>query len=57
LTKMDGSARGGIAFPIMLDLDLPIYFMGVGETIDSLIPFDRMSYLKSLVGIDEEFQI
>ena len=57
LTKMDGSARGGIAVPIMLELDLPIYFMGIGETVDSLIPFDRLSYLKSLVGIDKEFEI
>ena len=54
LTKMDGTARGGIAVPIMTELNLPIYFMGVGEQVDDLIPFDRQSYLKGLVGIEEE---
>ena len=54
LTKMDGTARGGIAVPIMTELNLPIYFMGVGEHVDDLIPFDRQSYLKGLVGIEEE---
>ena len=56
LTKMDGSARGGIAVPIMTELNLPIYFMGVGEQVDDLIPFDRDSYLKGLIGIGEEAQ-
>lgn len=54
LTKMDGTARGGIAVPIMSELNLPIYFMGVGEQVDDLIPFDRDSYLKGLIGIGEE---
>lgn len=54
LTKMDGTARGGIAVPIMTELNLPIYFMGVGEQVDDLIPFDCQSYLKGLVGIEEE---
>ena len=56
LTKMDGTARGGIAVPIMTELNLPIYFMGVGEQVDDLIPFDRDSYLKGLIGIGEEAQ-
>ena len=54
LTKMDGTARGGIAVPIMTELNLPIYFMGVGEQVDDLIPFDQDSYLKGLIGIEEE---
>ena len=54
LTKMDGTARGGIAVPIMTELNLPIYFLGVGEQVDDLIPFDRDSYLKGLIGIGEE---
>jgi len=53
LTKMDGTARGGIAVPIMAELSLPIYFMGVGEQVDDLIPFNRESYLKGLIGISE----
>ena len=54
LTKMDGTARGGIAVPIMRELNLPIYFMGVGERLADLIPFDRESYLKGLIGMEEE---
>ena len=54
LTKMDGTARGGIAVPIMTELNLPIYFMGVGEHVDDLIPFNCQSYLRGLIGIEEE---
>jgi fused signal recognition particle receptor len=54
LTKMDGTARGGIAVPIMLELNLPIYYMGVGEQVDDLIPFQYENYLKGLIGIEEE---
>ena len=49
LTKMDGTAKGGIAIPIMLELGLPVYFMGVGEQADDLIPFNQKSYLKGLI--------
>ncbi len=54
LTKMDGTARGGIAVSIMHDLQLPIYFMGVGEQVDDLIPFSQDEYLRGLIGIEEE---
>ncbi len=54
LTKMDGTARGGIAVPIMLELNLAVYYIGVGEQIDDLIPFDMDSYLRGLIGIDDE---
>ncbi len=54
LTKMDGTARGGIAVPIMLDLKLPVYYLGVGEQADDLIPFDQLSYLKGLIGLRED---
>jgi fused signal recognition particle receptor len=57
LTKMDGTARGGIAVSIMTELNLPIYFMGVGEQVDDLIPFDRNSYLKGLIGMGEEASV
>jgi len=49
---MDGTAKGGIAVPIMLDLKLPVYYMGVGEKVDDLIPFEIESYLKSLIGVE-----
>ncbi|MBC8213678.1 MAG: signal recognition particle-docking protein FtsY [Candidatus Marinimicrobia bacterium] len=54
LTKMDGTARGGIAVPIMLELNLPVYYIGVGEQVDDLVPFDMDSYLKGLIGIENE---
>ena len=54
LTKMDGTARGGIAIQIMKELNLPVYFMGVGEQAEDLIPFDRESYIKGLIMIEKE---
>ncbi len=50
LTKMDGTARGGIAVQIMKTLNLPVYFMGVGEQVDDLIPFDLNHYLNGLIS-------
>jgi len=54
LTKMDGTARGGIAVQIMKELNLPVYFMGVGEQVEDLIPFDRGSYIKGLILTEKE---
>jgi fused signal recognition particle receptor len=54
LTKMDGTARGGIAVQIMKELDLPVYFMGVGEQVDDLIPFNRGDYINALISTDKE---
>ena len=52
LTKMDGTARGGIAVQIMQELKMPIYYIGVGEKTDDLIPFDLASYIKGLTAIE-----
>ena len=52
LTKMDGTARGGIAVPIMLELQRPVCYIGVGEQVDDLIPFEQQSFIKGLIGID-----
>ena len=54
LTKMDGTARGGIAVPIMKELDLPVYFMGVGEQVDDLVPFVMEDYINALIQTDKE---
>ena len=54
LTKMDGTARGGIAIQIMKELNLPIYFMGIGEKVEDLIPFDCESYIKGLITAEKE---
>jgi len=54
LTKMDGTARGGIAIQIMKELNLPVYFIGVGEQVDDLVPFDRVSYINGLISNEKE---
>ena len=50
LTKLDGSARGGIALAIEDALDIPIKFVGTGESIDDLAQFDPVQYLKGLLS-------
>ncbi len=50
LTKLDGSARGGIALAIEDYLDIPIKFIGTGESIDALAPFNPDEYVKSLIS-------
>jgi fused signal recognition particle receptor len=54
LTKMDGTARGGIALQIMKELSLPVYFLGVGEKVDDLIPFNVEDYINALIRKDKE---
>jgi fused signal recognition particle receptor len=48
LTKLDGTAKGGIAVAIAHDLGLPIRYVGVGEAIDDLIPFTAGEYVEAL---------
>jgi fused signal recognition particle receptor len=50
LTKLDGSAKGGIAIPIAYELGLPVKLMGVGEQIDDLRPFDAHDFARALVA-------
>jgi fused signal recognition particle receptor len=52
LTKLDGSARGGIVLAIYRELKLPVLYVGVGETVDDLVPFDPADYAKALLGDD-----
>ncbi len=51
LTKLDGTARGGVVLAIREDLDVPVKFIGVGEGVDDLQPFDPEEFTK---GIFEE---
>jgi fused signal recognition particle receptor len=51
LTKLDGSAKGGIAVAIAYELGLPVKLVGVGETIDDLRPFDPQDFARALVGV------
>ena len=48
LAKLDGTAKGGVAVAIANDLKLPIRYVGVGEGIDDLVPFDAESYVNGL---------
>src|SRR5215470_3410175 len=48
LTKLDGTAKGGVAVAIAHDLKLPIRYVGVGEGIDDLVPFDPDEYVDGL---------
>jgi fused signal recognition particle receptor len=50
LTKLDGSARGGIAVAIAHELGLPIKLVGIGEQVADLRPFDRADFAKALVA-------
>ena len=49
LTKLDGSAKGGVVVPILDRLKLPIAFVGVGEGVDDLIPFDAEAFVDGLL--------
>jgi len=51
LTKLDGSAKGGVAVPILERLKLPIAFVGVGEQLDDLIPFDAETFVDGLLDV------
>ena len=48
LTKLDGTAKGGVVFAIANRLKLPVKFVGVGEGIDDLIPFNPKDYIEAL---------
>jgi fused signal recognition particle receptor len=50
LTKLDGSAKGGVAIPIVYELGLPVKLVGVGEGLDDLRPFDPQDYARALVS-------
>ena len=50
LTKLDGSAKGGIAVAIAYELGLPVKLIGVGETLDDLRPFDPRDFARALVS-------
>lgn len=49
LTKLDGTAKGGIAFPILQELDLPIMFLCNGETVDDISLFDAENFVDNIL--------
>jgi len=50
LTKLDGSAKGGIVIAVQRELDVPVKFVGVGESIDDLIEFNAEDFVDGLLN-------
>ena len=48
LTKLDGTAKGGVVLAISEEIGLPVVYVGVGEGIDDLIPFDANHFIRAL---------
>ena len=60
LTKMDGTAKGGIAVAIHAELGIPVKYIGVGESIDDLQKFDADTFVRALFSsgeADEDDQV
>ncbi len=53
LTKLDGSAKGGVVVALARAFGLPVHAVGVGEGIDDLHPFEAKAFARSLVGLDQ----
>jgi len=54
LTKLDGTAKGGVVLAIQQTLDIPILFIGVGERIDDLQTFNAPQFVTALLGEENE---
>src|SRR5262245_19891905 len=52
MTKLDGSARGGILVAIAAKYSLPVHFVGVGEGVDDLAPFSAKDFARAIAGVD-----
>jgi fused signal recognition particle receptor len=52
MTKLDGTARGGILVAVAAKFGLPVHFVGVGEGIDDLAPFDAKDFANAIAGIE-----
>jgi fused signal recognition particle receptor len=52
MTKLDGSAKGGVLVSLADKFGLPIHAIGVGEQIDDLSPFDPEDFARALTGLD-----
>lgn len=56
LTKLDGTAKGGVVIPIVNELNIPVRYIGVGEQIDDLQPFDAKAFVEGLFDVEEEIE-
>lgn len=50
ITKLDGTAKGGVAVAVERELGIPVKYIGVGEGVDDLVPFDPVAFVDALVG-------
>ncbi len=50
LTKLDGTAKGGVVVAIQRQLGLPVKLVGLGEGPDDLVPFDPQEFVDALIG-------
>ena len=49
LTKLDGTAKGGVVFAVEQEADIPVRFVGLGEKLDDLEEFDKKSFIEAIV--------
>ena len=54
LSKLDGTAKGGIIFPLHAQLDIPVKFVGLGEGLSDIEVFERGKYVDGLLGLNDE---
>lgn len=54
LTKLDGTAKGGIVFAIKNDYNIPVKLIGLGEGIDDMQEFDPVEFVNAIIDVDEE---
>jgi fused signal recognition particle receptor len=52
MTKLDGTARGGILVAIAAKYGLPVHFIGVGESVDDLAPFEAKDFARAIAGLE-----
>jgi len=53
MTKLDGTARGGILVAIADRFGIPVHFIGVGETVDDLEPFAAKDFAAAIAGLEQ----
>jgi len=51
ITKLDGTARGGVAVAVERNLGIPVKFIGIGEAMDDLVPFEPRAFAEALLGV------
>jgi fused signal recognition particle receptor len=53
MTKLDGTARGGILVALAAKFGLPVHFIGVGEGVEDLEPFAARDFARAIAGLDQ----